>query len=233
MEDKTQQPITTVPFTELALRSSEQDSSTPLRLRFLQASSELSASVINDSLESSIEEGIDISLSGSQNAHTGQDLMTQHMKRTANKIVPSSLKWSSESSAFFRPIIPGRGHGEGEVEGGSWQTDEEKSKYLVKPTPSILVNDSEVRLSPLTPPTNGDDPTHGYSALQSGMHLRTFYRTNMLGMLLLLLLLIQNQVLIAFVVEEVWSEMFSIARLPRPLVGPGVNPLSSYRNSSR
>ena len=87
-----------------------------------------------------MEMGVDVALSKSQNDTTGQQLLTQHLGKH-----PSGLHLEK---AYFKPI----------------QTDEEKLKSdqarkphppILKPTPVIYVNDSELRLSPLTPPYGG------------------------------------------------------------------------------
>ena len=72
--------------------------------------------------------------------------MSQHLKDSAIT-GPCDLQWSKESSAFFKPIVMAE-------RGESSKTDEEKSHNLIKPTPmppSILLNDSEMRL-PVSPP---------------------------------------------------------------------------------
>jgi len=167
--DKKQQPISMPTFDDLDLPKStpERVNSLPRKLQFVQASSELSARIVTeDLLESSVEEGVDISLSSSQNSKPGHELMSQHLKKKAevgghSDSSSSPFKWSKESSVFFQPIStsgevgPGKGEQEEEEE-GNWQTDEEKSRNLARPMPSIFLNDSEMRLSPL-PPAKSDD----------------------------------------------------------------------------
>ena len=154
VDDKKQQSVVTLSFNEADLpRPSDNDHTLPRKLQFMQATSELSARVMEDSLESSVEEGVDISLSSSQNSRPGQDLMSQHLKQMKNKLPPTNLKWSGESSAFFRPVVAGDVQ-DGTEEEGNWQTDEEKSQNLVRPT--IFLNDSEVKLSPQSPPGSED-----------------------------------------------------------------------------
>ena len=161
--DKKQPPISTLTFDELDLpkASPDREGTLPRKLQFMQASSELSARIVTDDLlESSVEEGVDISLSSSPNLK--HELMSQHLKQTAQVggHSPSSpFKWSGGSSAFFRPVTSGEarsGKGFEEEEEGNWQTDEEKSRNLARPTPSIFLNDSEMRLSP-QPPARSDD----------------------------------------------------------------------------
>jgi len=91
-----------------------------------------------------LEMGVDVAMSKSQNDTTGQQLLTQPLGKH-----PSGLHLEQ---AYFKPI----------------QTDEEKLKSdqarqpqlpLLKPTPMIFVNDSELRLSPLTPPSGGGQLT--------------------------------------------------------------------------
>ena len=91
-----------------------------------------------------MEMGVDVAMSKSQNDTTGQQLLTQPLGKH-----PSGLHLEQ---AYFKPI----------------QTDEEKLKSdqarqpqlpLLKPTPMIFVNDSELRLSPLTPPSSGGQLT--------------------------------------------------------------------------
>ena len=87
-----------------------------------------------------MELGVDVAMSRSQNDTTGHQLLTQHFGRH-----PSGFH---VEKAYFKPI----------------QTDEEKLESdrvahshpdVLKPTPVIYVNDSELQLSPLTPPLGG------------------------------------------------------------------------------
>jgi len=96
--------------------------------------------VIDNPLEASVEMGVDVAMSKSQNDTTGHQLLTQHFGRH-----PSGFH---VEKAYFKPI----------------QTDEEKLELdrvahshpnVLKPTPVIYVNDSELQLSPLTPPLGG------------------------------------------------------------------------------
>lgn len=131
------------------------------KLNLLPASSEISASVIDNPLESSIEMGVDIAMSSSQNTTFGSELMSQHLEDTkphSQDIEPHQhgFHWSEGSSAFFKPIVSG-------VHSGmeTSETDEEKTHHLmIKPAPSILLNDAEMRLSPLSPPYSKVGPTH-------------------------------------------------------------------------
>ena len=76
---------------------------------------------------------------------TGRDLMAQHFP----KMRPcSDLKLGGEMSAF-RPIKQPETD---EEKLGSGSTESSgKAHHLVKPTPVIRVNDSEVQLSPSSP----------------------------------------------------------------------------------
>lgn len=148
MDDKS---VSTVSFAALNLPTIEDcvnSSPSSHKLHLLPASSEISASVLEgaDPLESSLEMGVDIALSNSQNTAVGSELMSQHLE--GGKARPKEFQWSERSSAFFKPI--GAGLAGDETSHG--QTDEEKSHQLIKPRPSIFVNDSEMSLSPLSPP---------------------------------------------------------------------------------
>ena len=135
------------------MTSSESTNSLSQQYKLLKASKEICASVVDDGLESSIELGVDATMARSNEDTTGRDLMAQHFQ---HKLRPcNDLKIGGESSAF-RPIkVP--------------ETDEEKlgseagrSHLLVKPTPVIYVNDSELQLSPLAtkfPIIDGSDAT--------------------------------------------------------------------------
>ncbi len=78
--------------------------------------------------------------------------MSQHLKNVSNRPLPPHGLQLGEaaSSAFFKPIVS---DADSRMRGSS-QTDEEKSSHLIKPTPSIFINDSEMQLSPLAPPSN-------------------------------------------------------------------------------
>ena len=77
-----------------------------------------------------------MALSRSQNENTGEELMAKHLGK---------VMLGGEASAF-KPIRRPRS-----------ETDEEKLEadahhLVVKPRPVIFVNDSELRLSPISPP---------------------------------------------------------------------------------
>ncbi len=146
--------MATLSFSDLDVpKPMERENSVPRKLQFMQPSSELSACIVpsGDPLECSVEEGVDISLSSSQNSKSGgQALLSQHLKQERGSSgQAASFKWSGDSSAFFRPI--GREGGVAREEEGNWQTDEEKSLNLARPMPTIFLNDSEMRLSPQSP----------------------------------------------------------------------------------
>ena len=141
---------------------------TPQKLKILSGSSEIVANVLESSLESSVELASEVALSESQNNTTGADLMAHHL--SSLKHLPLQPGEKKAGSAFFRPISVGH-------QGDGGATDEVKlvkSLKLVKPTPTIFVNDKELRLSPLTPPyatTSGKtevDPSEEVQAIFEG-----------------------------------------------------------------
>ena len=89
-----------------------------------------------------IELGVDATLARSNVDTTGRDLMAQHFKKQAY----SGIQMGGESSAF-RPIKLARLEPETDEE--KLGMDSGKPYHLVKPTPMIYVNDSELQLSPL------------------------------------------------------------------------------------
>ena len=116
-------------------------------LTILKASSEVSANVIDNPLEGSVELGVETALSSSHNATTGHKLLTQHLGKH-----PSGVQLEQ---AYFKPILAS-------------ETDESKlesekqgsaSAYGTELTttklhrPTIYVNDTEMKLSPMSPPT--------------------------------------------------------------------------------
>lgn len=113
----------------------------------LKASSELQANVVEETLGSSVEVGVEAALSHSHNDTSGQQLLTKHLGKH-----PSGLQLEQ---AYFKPIKM-------QMQMQS-ATDESKlgldkrsaatgTAQLVKPTPVIFVNDSELQLSPMSPP---------------------------------------------------------------------------------
>ena len=107
----------------------------------------------------------EVALSESQNNTSGSELMAHHLKHLS--LQPGEKK---AGSAFFRPI----GLGD-HLPRGQGATDEVKlvkSLKLVKPTPTIFLNDAELRLSPLTPPYGSGkvevDPSEEVQAIFEG-----------------------------------------------------------------
>ena len=159
IEDKTPQHLSTIHFSN-DLTSSQSSSSLSQQYKVLKATKEISASIVDDGLESSVELGVDATMARSSEDTTGRDLMAKHF----HNLHPSSnVKLGGEMSAF-RPIkLP--------------ETDEEKlgkstgkPHLLVKPAPVIYVNGSELQLSPLSPKMpkfdNNDATTIGTSKLK-------------------------------------------------------------------
>ena len=140
IEDKTPQHLSTIHFSN-SLTTSESSSTLSQQYKVLKATNEISASIVDDGLEASIELGVDATMARSSEDTTGRDLMAQHF----NKVKPcGDLKIGGQMSAF-RPIkVP-------ETDEEKLESDERKSHLLVKPTPIIYVNDSELPLSPLSP----------------------------------------------------------------------------------
>ena len=100
--------------------------------------------MVDNDLESSIELGVDATMARSNEDTTGRDLMAQHFP----KMRPcGELKLGGELSAF-RPIKQPETD---EEKLGSGSESSGKAHHLVKPTPVIRVNDSEVQLSPVSP----------------------------------------------------------------------------------
>ncbi len=118
-------------------------------LRFLKAPLEQSASVIENPLESSIELGVDPTLSSSHGNSTGGELMERNLgpgstERDALIRNTDARQMGGEGSAFFRPI--------------GMETDEQKlgrelnrQHLQIKLTPRIYLNENEIKLSPLSP----------------------------------------------------------------------------------
>ena len=116
--------------------------STPHKMKVLSGPSEIAANVIDNPFEASVELGSEVALSGSQNDATGQKLMQRHVGSLGN--LPLQLGEKKAGSAFFKPIASGFVDAE---------TDETKlgvseNLKLVKPTPTIRLNDAELSLSP-------------------------------------------------------------------------------------
>ena len=121
---------------------------TPHKLKVLTGPSEIAANVIDNPLEASVELGSEVALSRSQNDARGVKLMSHNVisgegrGRLTN--VPLKLGEKKAGSAFFKPIM------------GLGETDELKlgaaeNVKLFKPTPTIRVNDADLRLSPGSP----------------------------------------------------------------------------------
>ena len=119
---------------------------TPRKMKVLSGPSEIAANVVDNPLEASVELGSEVALSGSQNTVMGEKLMSHHLSRAVGgplgnlSLQPGEKK---AGSAFFKPIID------------IPATDELKlgateSVKLFKPTPTIRVNDAELR-SPGSP----------------------------------------------------------------------------------
>ena len=143
IEDKTPQHLATLHFSN-DLTSSQSSNSLSQQYKVLKASKEISARVVDNDLESSIELGVDATMARSNEDTTGRDLMAQHFP----KMRPcGELKLGGELSAF-RPIKQPETDEE-KLESGSDSSG--KPHHLVKPTPVIRVNDSEIQLSPISP----------------------------------------------------------------------------------
>lgn len=143
IEDKTPQHLATLHFSD-TLPSSQSTNSLSQPYKVLKASKEISARVVDHDLESSIELGVDATMARSAEDTTGRDLMAQHFP----KMRPcGDLKLGGEMSAF-RPIKQPETD---EEKLGSGSESLGKAHHLVKPTPVIQVNDSEIQLSPSSP----------------------------------------------------------------------------------
>ena len=117
------------------------------RLRMLKATSELQADVVDNPLENSVEMGVEATLS--QSDITGQELMTKHIGKH-----PSGLQLEQ---AYFKPIGSTL---ESETDESKLESEKLKSDttpHILKPRPLIYVNDSELRLSPMSPPVGGGE----------------------------------------------------------------------------
>ena len=78
--------------------------------------------------------------------------MARHLG--SQKQLPLQLGEKKPGSAFFKPI--GQMLGEGATDESKLEAGEGlKEVNLVKPTPVIYINDTEVHLSPMTPPYGG------------------------------------------------------------------------------
>lgn len=123
------------------LQTSVPAESTPHKMKVLSGPSEIAANIIDNPLEASVELGSEVALSGSQNDTTGERLMDRHVGSLGNlSLHPGEKK---AGSAFFKPISSGF---------ASAETDETKlgvseNLRLIKPTPTIRLNDSELSLS--------------------------------------------------------------------------------------
>ena len=145
------------------LQTSGPADSTPHKMKVLSGSSEIAANVVENPLEASAELGAEVALSGSQNDMTGEKLMASHLEYLKNlSLRPGEKK---AGSAFFKPIS-------GEPRTRQAETDESKlgaaseSVRLVKPTPTIRLNDAELRLSPSLP-----HPVHPYGTSVTGFEI--------------------------------------------------------------
>ena len=123
-------------------------------LRFLKPPSEQSASIIENPLESSVELGVDPTLSNSHGSNTGAELMKQHLGLNSGERGSTVPEMGGQGSAFFKPI--------------GIETDEQKlgleseRKHLqIKPTPRIYLNENELKMSPVTPPPLFNQQTTG------------------------------------------------------------------------
>ena len=169
VEEKNLQQPTALDFSDLS--HPHESKNIQRSLKFLKASTEVSAQVIEDPLESSVELGVDVAMSNSQNDNKGEQLMAQHVGGLVGGamggagLVHSSggLQMGGQRSAFFKPISR-----------LSLETDEQKlSKdrlhpiFKPTPTPRIFVNESELQLSPLSPPP----PLGHYGQPHSGVFL--------------------------------------------------------------
>jgi hypothetical protein len=150
-------------FQDLMMETSGPTDSTPHKMKVLSGSSEIAANVVENPLEASAELGAEVALSGSQNDMTGEKLMASHLEYLKNlSLRPGEKK---AGSAFFKPIG-------GEPRTGQAETDESKlgaaseSVRLVKPTPTIRLNDAELRLSPSLP-----HPVHPYGTSVTGFEV--------------------------------------------------------------
>ena len=159
MDDRSQQPVSTLTFSDFP-EDTDLPPTKSRKLHLFPASSEISASVVDNPLESSVEMGVDIAMSSSQNSTVSKNLMSQHLG--GDRTHPHTFQWSENSSAFFKPIAS---EGQGSMVETS-ETDEEKTKHVHLIKPSILINDSE-RLSPKTPPHSKISHTH--PAFYTGM----------------------------------------------------------------
>jgi flagellar biosynthesis chaperone FliJ len=120
---------------------------TPHKMKVLTGPTEIAANVIDNPLEASVELGSEVALSGSQNDMGGARLMSRHISSEGGaplKSLALRLGEKKAGSAFFKPIV------------GPSATDELKlgaaeSNKLFKPTPTIRVNDADLRLSPGSP----------------------------------------------------------------------------------
>ena len=116
-------------------------------MKVLTGPTEIAANVIDNPLEASVELGSEVALSGSQNDMGGARLMSRHISSEGGaplKSLALRLGEKKAGSAFFKPIV------------GPSATDELKlgaaeSNKLFKPTPTIRVNDADLRLSPGSP----------------------------------------------------------------------------------
>ena len=133
------------------------------KLKFLKASTEESAREIDDPLESSVEMGVDITLSRSQNDSFGEQLMAQHLGK-GNRIAPAEVGQAAGVSplgqdSLFKPIprIELKTDEEKQSAAAAAAANSGSEQNILRPNPMIYVNDSELRLSPLSPPFEMDD----------------------------------------------------------------------------
>ena len=130
----------------------------PKKLTILKASSEVSANVIDNPLEESVELGVETALSSSHNATTGHKLLTQHLGKH-----PSGVQLQQ---AYFKPILMSETD-ESKLESerqGSASTYGAELTTAKQHRPTIYVNDTEMKLSPMSPPTatGGGVPQVGF-----------------------------------------------------------------------
>ena len=156
MEDVNVQSPSLLDFSDLSHPHESQ--SIQRSLKFLKAPSEQSASVVENPLESSVEVGVDATLSSSHGNQTGSELMEQHLGRGSIEGGGLMAAAGGQRSAFFKPI--------------GLKTDEEKlgqdsntRHFLFKPTPRIYLNENELQISPISPPPPLGQHTKGGRSL--------------------------------------------------------------------
>ena len=148
-------------------------------MKVLTGPAEIAANVIDNPLEASVELGSEVALSGSQNDMGGARLMSRHVSSEGGaplKSLPLRLGEKKAGSAFFKPIV------------GPSATDELKlgaaeSIKLFKPTPTIRVNDADLRLSPGSPRAValGGVTSTGFSEPDSSEEVRAIFERGQLA----------------------------------------------------